>query len=99
MTYLATPGQDSTDVKLFIGTPGMPSKSLFQGKNSLAMLKRMVSMATLNDILLNLAVPAKTTISQLLFSLDYLSWYQIKATRYYMFLTWPDMQIFLFKYS
>ena len=26
LTYLATPGQDSIGVKLFIGTPGMPQK-------------------------------------------------------------------------
>ena len=71
MTYLATPGQDPMGVILFIGTPGVPQKNSPGKKKYFSYFKRMVSMATNNDILLNGGVPTKTTISQLLFSLDF----------------------------
>ena len=58
-------------VGLFIGTPDMPRKFVLRKKLILAMSKCMVSMATHNAILVNGGVPTKTTISQLLFSLDY----------------------------
>ena len=63
LTYLATTGQVSMGVGLFIGNPVMPQIIL-------AMSKCMVSMATHNAILLNGGVPTKTTITRLLFSLD-----------------------------
>ena len=44
-----------------------------------AMRKCMVSMATHNAILKNGGVTTKSFISQLLLSLDYKTWYQIKA--------------------
>ena len=65
MTYLATTGQVSMGVELFIGTLDMPQKIV------LAMSKWMVSMATQNASLLNEGVLTKTTISQLLLNLDY----------------------------
>ena len=71
LTYLATPGQVSMGVGLFIGTPVMPKKIVLRKKLILAMSKCMVSMATYNAILLNGGVPTITTISQLLLSLDY----------------------------
>ena len=58
-------------VKLFIGAPGMPKKIIARKKRIPVMLKRMVSMANHNAILLNGDVPTTTTISQLLLSLDY----------------------------
>ena len=76
---LATPGQDYMGVELLIGPPGMPQKFDPWEKIILAMLKRMVSMATPNSIFLNGGVPTKTTISPLLLSIDYLPWYQIKV--------------------
>ena len=48
-------------------------------KLNLAMYKCMVSMATHNAILKNGGVTTKSFISQLLLSLDYKIWYQIKA--------------------
>ena len=71
MTYLATPGQVLMGVGLFIGTPDMPQKFVPRKKLILAMSKCMVSMATNNAILVNRGVPTRTTISQLLFSLDF----------------------------
>ena len=58
-------------VKLFIGTPGMPKKTIARKKRIPVMLKRTVSMANHNAILLNGDVPTTTTISKLLLSLDY----------------------------
>ena len=58
-------------VELFIGTSVMPQKFVPRKKTILAMSKCMVSMATHYAILLNGGVPTKTTISQLLLSLDY----------------------------
>ena len=63
MTYLATLGKVSMGVKLFNGTPGMPKNNCFHEKNILAMLKRLVSMATHNAILLNGGVHLTTLIS------------------------------------
>ena len=71
MTYLATPGQVSMGVELFIGTQAMPKQFVPRKKLILAMSKCMVSMATHNAILLNGGVPTKTTISHLFYSLDY----------------------------
>ena len=59
LTYLATLGQVSMGVKLFIGTPGMPIKLSPGKKRNLAMFKCMVSMATHDAILLNGCVPTK----------------------------------------
>ena len=44
-----------------------------------AMCKCMVSMATHNAILKNVCATTKSFLSQLLLSLDYKTWYQIKA--------------------
>ena len=41
------------DVTLFIGTPGMPKKFVPKKKLILAILKRMVSIATHDAVLLN----------------------------------------------
>ena len=71
LTYLATPGQVSMGVVLFIGTPVMPQKFVPRKKLFLAMSKCMVSMATHNAILLNGSIPTKITISQLFLSLDF----------------------------
>ena len=49
----------------------MPQKFVPRKKLILAMSKCMVYIATHNAILVNGGVPTKTTISQLLFSLDY----------------------------
>ena len=70
LTYLATPGQVSIGVGLFIGIPVMPQKFVPRFFFILAMSKCMVFMATHNAILLNGGVPTKTTITRLLFSLD-----------------------------
>ena len=48
-----------------------PTNCPREKKRILAICKCMVSMATNNAILLNGSVPTKTTISQLLLSLDY----------------------------
>ena len=53
LTYLATPGQVSMGVDLFIGSPVMPQKFVPIIKLILAMSKCIVSMATHNAILLN----------------------------------------------
>ena len=53
-------------------------KSLTSKKLIPGMCKCMVSMATNNEILKNGDVTTKSVISQLLLSLDYKTWYQIK---------------------
>ena len=70
LTYLATPGQVSMGVGLFIGIQVMPQKFVPRFFFILALSKCMVFMATHNAILLNGGVPTKTTITRLLFSLD-----------------------------
>ena len=58
------------DVKLFIGTQGLPSNNCpQQNKLILAIFKCTVSMSTHNAILQNVGVPTKSAISQLLLSL------------------------------
>ena len=57
-----------------------------------AVCKCMVSMATHNVILKNGGVTRKSFISQLLLSLNYKTWYQIKLRRR-PFITWSDIQI------
>ena len=59
LNYLATPGQDSMGVELFIGTPAMPQKLIPRKKLIPAMSKCMVTMVTHNAILLNVGVPTK----------------------------------------
>ena len=58
-------------VKLSLGPQACPKKIIARKKRIPVMLKRMVSMANHNAILLNGDVPTTTTISQLLLSLDY----------------------------
>ena len=94
MTYLATPGQVSMGVGLFIGTPVMRQKFVPRKKLILAMSKCMFSMATHNAILLNGGVPTKTTISQLVLSLDSTNLGTKLKHMHRPFIIWSDMQIF-----
>ena len=57
-------------VKSALGPQACPQKIVARKKSIPVMLKRMVSMATHNAILLNGGVPTTITISQLLLSLD-----------------------------
>ena len=61
MTFLATPGQVSMNVGLFIGNPVMRQKFFPRKKLILAMPKCMVSMPIHNAILLNGGVPTKNS--------------------------------------
>ena len=58
----------------------------------------MVSIATHNAILKNGGVTTKSIISQLLLSLDYKTWYQIKALAYafYYMVSYTNYLIYIF---
>ena len=76
LTYLAPPGQLFMGAKLFSGTPRCIKN--VSNKFIWAMLKCMVAMANRNAILKNGGLPTKSIISQLLLTIDYLTWYQIE---------------------
>ena len=78
MTYLATLRTSFHGCWIVHWNPNQAPKICPQKKLILAMSKCMVSMATHNAILLYGDVPTKITISQLVLSLDYQPWYQIK---------------------
>ena len=71
LTYLATQDKFPWVFDCSLETQSCPQNLSPDFFFILAMSKCMVSMATHNAILLNGGVPTKTTITRLLFSLDY----------------------------